>query len=38
MKKSKKEQVSNNDNAKDQVGDDQIVVSDNQGNSTIKYR
>ena len=38
MKKPKHGQQSSNDNAKDQLGDDEIVVSENQEDSTIKYR
>ena len=34
----KKQQQSNSHNAKDQLGDDEIVVSGNQEDSTIKYR
>lgn len=37
MKKPKHGQQSSNDNAKDQLGDDEIVVSGNQEDSTIKY-
>lgn len=37
MKKPKHGQQSSNDNAKDQLGDE-IVVSGNQEDSTIKYR
>ena len=36
MKKPKHGQQSSNDNAKDQLGDDEIVVSGNQEDSTIK--
>ena len=38
MKIPKHGQQSSNDNAKDQLGDDEIVVSGNQEDSTIKYR
>ena len=38
MKKQNTRQQSSNDNAKDQLGDDEIVVSGNQEDSTIKYR
>mgnify|MGYP006891944011 CR=1 FL=1 len=36
MNKPKHEQQSNNQNAKDQLGDDNIVVSGNKKNSKIK--
>lgn len=36
MKKQKNEQQSNNQNAKDQLGDDNIVVSGNKQNSKMK--
>ena len=36
MKKPKHGQQSSNDNAKDQLGDDNIVVSGNKKNSKIK--
>lgn len=36
MSKSKREQQSNNQNAKDQLGDDNIVVSGNEQNSKMK--
>ena len=36
MNKPKHEQQSNNKNAKDQLGDDNIVVSGNKKNSKIK--
>ena len=35
MKKPKHGQQSSNDNAKDQLGDDEIVVSGNQGKLTL---
>lgn len=36
MSKSKRKQQSNNQNAKDQLGDDNIVVSGNEQNSKMK--
>lgn len=36
MKKPKNEQQSDNQNAKDQLGDDNIVVSGNEQNSKMK--
>lgn len=36
MSKSKRKQQSNKDNAKDQLGDDEIVVSENKDNSKMK--
>ena len=36
MSKSKREQQSNNQNTKDQLGDDNIVVSGNEQNSKMK--
>ena len=38
MKKPKHGQQSSNDNAKDQLGDDNIVVSGNKQNSRMNHR
>ena len=38
MKKPKHGQQSSNDNAKDQLGDDNIVVSGNKQNSQMNHR
>ena len=38
MKKAKKQQQSNNHSAKDQLGDDNIVVSGNKQNSQMNHR